>query len=119
MNNKEQKAIFAKNLKELIFKSGHTQSEVAKYCKIGEKSFSTYTTARTLPPFDKVNAIANYFGVSAEWLLTDHSPVEIQLTSFQSKFEKLTEANRKTISDMMDVLLAQQNDDKKGGFATA
>lgn len=57
------------NLKAARKKSGKTQKEVAEGIGIGQGTYKNYETGAREPNGDTLVAIANYFGVSTDYLL--------------------------------------------------
>ncbi len=72
MNNKE---IFSNNLKNLLSKIGKSQTEMAKELNFPEMTVSNWTNAKTYPRIDKIEKMANYFGVSKADLV-EEAPAE-------------------------------------------
>lgn len=66
------------NLKAARKKSGKTQKEVAEGIGIGQGTYKNYETGAREPNGDTLVAIANYFGVSTDYLLgrPDATPPE-------------------------------------------
>lgn len=55
---------------ELLNKSGCKVSDVAKATNINHVTFTDWKNGRSTPKFDKLQRIAEYFGVSVEYLMT-------------------------------------------------
>lgn len=70
MNNKE---IFSKNLKYYLSKSNMTQTELAKLLNYPEMTVSNWINAKTYPRIDKIEKMANFFGVTKADLVEDNS----------------------------------------------
>ena len=60
LGNKE---IFSKNLKRYLDESGKTQKEVAAAVYVSTGTFCDWIKARAYPRMDKVQLLADYFGV--------------------------------------------------------
>lgn len=60
LGNKE---IFARNLKSFLIQSGKKQNEVARALGVSTGSFCDWVQGRTYPRMDKVQALADYFGI--------------------------------------------------------
>jgi len=56
--------------RQLLEKKGVTAYKVAKSTGISTSTLSDWKTGRSTPKVDKLIKIANYFGVSLEYLLT-------------------------------------------------
>lgn len=68
LGNKE---IFAKNLNRHLGLSGKTQSEVAKAVNVSKGTFSDWMSGRAYPRMDKVQLLAQYFGIQMSDLVDD------------------------------------------------
>ena len=62
-------SIFATRFRDLIEKRGDSQSNISKKLKIARQTVSMYFNGQTIPTADKLCQIAEYFGVSADYLL--------------------------------------------------
>lgn len=51
--------------------NGMTDSAVATAIEIGRSTFSDWKSGRSEPKISKLNKIANYFGVSVEYFVSD------------------------------------------------
>lgn len=69
-----RKSIFRDNLRKLIINSGKSQTEIAD--AIGEKytTFNMWATGGTMPRADKLQKIADYFGIGLDELVNYHAP---------------------------------------------
>ena len=73
LGNKE---IFAQNLKKYLKLSGKTQVEVATAIKVSKGTFCDWTRARAYPRMDKVQALADFFGIKKSDLVEEEVIVE-------------------------------------------
>ena len=60
---------FGNTLKQLIKEKHITQVQLAEDIKVGKTSLSMYVTGQQLPRYDVIKSIADYFGVSIDYLL--------------------------------------------------
>lgn len=60
---------FPKALRELMESNGTTQSELAAYLQKTRQVISCYCDGSTSPTWETIVGIANYYRVSADWLL--------------------------------------------------
>lgn len=60
---------FADRLKEERSKKGWKQSDVAAHLGIAVRSYQYYEAGRRRPDFEGLVAIADYFGVTTDYLL--------------------------------------------------
>lgn len=65
------KEIFARNLCMYMKKTGHSQVDIAEYLNVSPAAVSTWCTARKIPRMDKIERLANYFGIPKSDLIED------------------------------------------------
>lgn len=68
-NFKGANNIFSKRLKSLMSDSGTTQDKLAKELDVKRQTISLYINGSSVPPLEKFVDIANYFGVTTDYLL--------------------------------------------------
>lgn len=61
--------IFANNLKFYVMRSGMTQSQIASDLGVSKGTFSDWTAGRSHPRMNRVQQIAEYFGISKSELV--------------------------------------------------
>ena len=76
-SDEQQKIIFATNLKHLIDKSEKTQKEVATAIGVSPQTLNTWLQRIALPRMEKIQLLADYFGISKTDLL-DPKDTEMQ-----------------------------------------
>ena len=60
---------YASKLKQARKQTGFTQREVAKETKIPNSTLANYETGRTQPDLETIGILADFYGVSVDWLL--------------------------------------------------
>lgn len=60
---------FPKKLKAARTKTGFTQREVAKEIGIPYSTLANYEVGRTQPDIETLGTLADFYGVSVDWLL--------------------------------------------------
>ena len=85
MSNLGNKEIFAKNLAYYLEKSGRDQKEVAEVVGVAPSTFNEWMKGKKYPRIDKIEMLANYFGILKSDLIEEvredgYSPSEPQLT---------------------------------------
>ena len=85
MSNLGNKEIFAKNLAYYLQRSGREQKEVAEDIGVAPSTFNEWMRAKKYPRIDKIEMLANYFGILKPDLIekvgdSGYSPSEPQLT---------------------------------------
>ena len=71
----ENKEIMARNIKYFMDKKGVNATEVCNTLGFKSNTFSDWVTAKSYPRIDKIEKLANYFGVSKAFLVEDIVPV--------------------------------------------
>lgn len=61
--------LFGDRLKELRKERNLTQEEISEICQVAKQTISNWENNVTQPPFDIVKRLAQYFGVTADYLL--------------------------------------------------
>lgn len=67
-----------KRYEELLKKTGKTSYQVSKDTGIRENILSYWKSGRSQPKVDKLKVLADYFGVSVDYFLTDTQEGEKQ-----------------------------------------
>lgn len=71
MSNLGNKETMSKNLRFYLEKSGKTQKDVAEAIGISPSTFNDWITAKKYPRIDKIEMLANYFGILKSDLIED------------------------------------------------
>ena len=64
----EKKNLFSVRLKELRLQHGFSQEELAEQIGIKQNSYSDWEHGKSKPNYEKLEKIADFFGVSLDWL---------------------------------------------------
>lgn len=73
MSNLGNKEIMAKNIKYQMDKNGMRPTDICGTLKIPMPTFSDWINAKTYPRIDKIELMANYFGIEKSDLVEDKS----------------------------------------------
>lgn len=73
MSDLGNKEIMAKNIKRLMELNNVTQTDICNALKFKPSTFSDWVNAKTYPRIDKIEMLANYFGVEKSDLVEDRS----------------------------------------------
>ena len=68
----------AKNIQYYMEKKNVTASDVCKACGFKQNTFSDWVNAKIFPRIDKIEIMANYFGISKADLVEDRSAKAIR-----------------------------------------
>lgn len=90
------KRIFARNLMRYIAQSGKTQKELADMLGVAQSTFNNWCTGVRYPRMDKVEQLAQYFGIKKSDLIE----------------EKLTEEKEKDNDLLADIIVRMRTDEK-------
>jgi repressor LexA len=59
--------VFAKNLSKYLARSGRSQREMAEIVGVSPSTFNDWVNGRKYPRIDKIEFMANYFGILKLW----------------------------------------------------
>lgn len=62
-------SLFPIRLKSLRRRKGQTQKEVADWLGVARTNYGAYERGDIVPPYAKIRKLADYFGVSVEYLM--------------------------------------------------
>ena len=111
------KEVFARNLKFYMNKSGMNQKEMAKIVGVSAPAFCEWLNAKKYPRIDKIEILANYFGILKSDLIEDKStekniPTEESLTDGEKVllelFRQVPEEDQRMLLDMIKVALGNR-----------
>jgi transcriptional regulator with XRE-family HTH domain len=113
MSNLGNKETFAKNLSYLIDKHGIEQKELAEIVGVAPSTFNAWVKAKKYPRIDKIERLANYFGILKSDLIEEkenNSPtITLSLTkseeSLLNLFRKLPDEKQTMVLQMIQVAL--------------
>lgn len=71
MSNIGNKETFARNLSYYLNKCGRDQKEVAEVVGVAPSTFNEWVKAKKYPRIDKIEILANYFGILKSDLIED------------------------------------------------
>lgn len=64
---------FKGKLKKARENTGLTQREVSKEVNIPQSTLANYEVGRTQPDLESLGVLADFYGVSVDWLLEEHA----------------------------------------------
>lgn len=117
MSNLGNKEIFAKNLAFYLSRSGRDQKEVADAVGVAPSTFNEWMRGKKYPRIDKIEMLANYFGILKSDLIEEvkedgYSPSELQLTEGEKilldLFRKVPESDQQMVLNMIRAALGNQ-----------
>lgn len=108
------KSILAKNLSYYVDRSGRTQKELAEMVGVATSTFNDWMKGKKYPRIDKIEMLANYFGILKSDLIEDkeNSPSEVQLTEGEKVlldlFSKVPADQQQLVLQMIRAALSSQ-----------
>lgn len=113
MSDIGNKDVFARNLSRYIKLSGKSRSEICEDLGIAYSTFSEWVNGNKYPRIDKIELLANYFGILKSQLIESTpaektekpSPPDDRWERFRPRYEVLSDAEKAKIDSILDVLL--------------
>ena len=96
MTNLGNKDVFAKNLKKYMQLNGKTRNEVCQALGLKYTTFADWVNGKKYPRMDKIEMLANYFGIKKSDLIEDNDSflIEFEECSNKNKDERLLACER-------------------------
>lgn len=89
MTNLGNKDVFAKNLKKYMQLNGKTRNEVCQALGLKYTTFTDWVNGKKYPRMDKIEMLANYFGIKKSDLIEDNDSFLIELVEDSNTDERL------------------------------
>ena len=113
MSDLGNKEIFAKNLSYYISRSRRDQKEIAEAVGVAASTFNEWVKGKKYPRIDKIEALANYFGILKSDLIEDKeksfSPEQVQLSEGErlmlELFNQVPEDKQRIVIEMIRAAL--------------
>jgi len=116
MSDIGNKDVFAKNLEKYVNASGKTRGEICNELEIAYSTFSEWLNGKKYPRIDKIELLANYFGIMKSDLIEEHSnsssaekPKDDKITILARHLQDIPEIDREqlinTIESTIDIYL--------------
>lgn len=110
------KSVLAKNLTYYVNRSGKTQKELSEIVGVATSTFNDWMKGKKYPRIDKIEILANYFGILKSDLIEDVDkkipPSEATLTEGEKMvlelFRKIPEDRQAEALDLLRVALRMQ-----------
>lgn len=101
---------------ELLKKYNVTAYRVSKETGVGQSTFTDWKKGRSVPKLEKLQKIADYFGVSIDYLMTGREVTQEFVERVQQESQKeweptLTEKDEKDIQKRLEATLNQLDSD--------
>lgn len=79
------KKVFAQNLNNYISKNGLKRIDLCKVCNVSKAAVSGWCNGTLIPRIDKIETLAEYFGISKSDLLENKEDRQVELTDLQKQ----------------------------------
>lgn len=99
MSDLGNKEIMAKNIRHYMGVFNVTQTEICNTLGIKMPTFSDWVNAKTYPRIDKIELMANYFGISKADLVEEHSSLTTRDNRDIEKKQKLASSINNPINN--------------------
>jgi transcriptional regulator with XRE-family HTH domain len=110
----EHKEIFAKNLKRYMALAGKSRKDVCEALGYSYYTLTDWVNGKKMPRMDKVEQLANYFGILKSDLIedkkntTDHGGISESKQKLLALAENCTEEDAERLLQMMKLFLGKQ-----------
>lgn len=104
MSELGNKEVMAKNLKFYLNSCGKTQKEMAEIINVPPSTFNNWMRGLKYPRIDKIELLANYFGISKSDLIEDKKAPSTEITLTEGE-EMLLDLFRQIPSDKQALVL--------------
>lgn len=113
MSGLGNKEIMAKNILFYMEQKGKDRMDVCDALGIKYTTFVDWVNAKTYPRIDKIELMANYFGIDKSALIENKEPVPEDLIILNRAAKKMTPENRKKLIEMAKVMFAEDFDENE------
>jgi transcriptional regulator with XRE-family HTH domain len=100
----DNKQIMAENIKRLMAKKDVSAMDVCRALDIKQPTFSDWTTGKYYPRIDKIEKMAQYFGVDKSELVEPYSKIE-KIKELRAQLTILNEEHARLDKQYADIML--------------
>lgn len=110
MNEDKYKVIFSKNLKKYMLINNKTQTNLINDLGFNKSAVSTWCNGSRLPRMDKIDMLAQYFGINRSDLIEENAAQTETITNIDSDDGIVwTEEELQEIENFKNYLLSKRN----------
>lgn len=119
MSNLGNKSIMARNIQHYMEMYNKTRNDMCEALGVKYTTLADWIKGNTYPRIDKIELMANYFGIQKSDLIEDKSdqdtfpPLTAAEESHMRKYRKLSDTNKVRIDERIDILLEEEREDLK------
>ena len=106
MSDKDERFIFANNLREILNEKGISQQQLADAVGVSKSAVSFWLSATKYPTPGKIQKAADFLGVRKSQLIDDVPAVSFRVDLLARKLEQLTPSQLDIVERMIDALLS-------------
>ena len=113
MSDLGNKSVMANNIKKYMRNSGKSQKELCSTLGFKESTFSDWVTGKKYPRIDKIERMANFFGISKADLVEENTfqPRSISLSADEleiiKSYRQLAYDDKEEIKAIIDLKLSK------------
>lgn len=106
----ENKEVMARNIKKQMDKKGVSSADVCRALNFKTNTFSNWINAKIYPRIDKIEMMANYFGISKSELVEDQTTIHYdsalvnRALQYYKQIQNLSPEQRKSLEDYLSFL---------------
>lgn len=103
----ENKKVMAENIKKYMAYNRVLASDICRTLHIKQNTFSDWINAKTYPRIDKIEMLAEYFGVSKADLVEgaqEHSAVSTEEDAILNAYRRADEGTKTAVCKLLDVV---------------
>lgn len=100
----DNKSVMAENLKRLMQIKGVNATEICNTLDFKHNTFSDWVNGRRYPRIDKIEMMANYFGVDKSELIEPYSKVE-KIKEMREQFDRLNAERERLDKEYKEIML--------------
>lgn len=106
------KEVFANNLKRYMDEKNITQKELAKIIGVSTTSLNEWVNAKKYPRIDKIEMLADYFGILKSDLIEDNPPDYVIGDDWIVEYrKKMSDKTWRRLKRYAEMLLDEQNEE--------
>lgn len=116
MSNLGNKAIMAKNIQYYMDKHNKTRNDMCETLGVKYTTLTDWVKGKSYPRIDKIELMANYFGVSKADLVEDHTDAPLEMTQhniisdIEYEYIEKYRALDKHGTEIVDIVLQKEYD---------
>lgn len=117
MSSIENKKVFARNLRRLLDEKGMQDKDLIEITGASQTAVSDWLNAKKYPRIDKIEKLANFFGVKKSDLIEDRIAYaeykEEIIDSLVSKYMLLSDSEKEKALDYLNYLVEQSKKNQR------